>query len=149
MSAILGSRRRLVKRSMNGLGTALASAASRMGRHLVPPQRASLAGGARRGTVATVAGAVRPGLLPLSWPPAQLPPPQQVIRRRLRLRQRPAVRGSCGPRSEQPGRADLRGESRDWILARRVLHATPQIGRAHVCTPVTLIYLVCRLPLEK
>ena len=25
---------------------------------------------------------------------------------------------------------------------------TPEIGRAHVCTPVTLIYLVCRLLLE-
>ena len=31
----------------------------------------------------------------------------------------------------------------------RLIYANDEIGRAHVWTPVTLIYLVCRLLLEK
>ena len=34
-------------------------------------------------------------------------------------------------------------------FAGSALVVTGEIGRAHVCTPVTLIYLVCRLLLEK
>src|SRR3546814_4906685 len=41
-----------------------------------------------------------------------------------------------------------------WGLAKRlnlqlVYDGVPQIGRAHVCTPVTNAHLVCRLLLEK
>src|SRR3546814_3507789 len=34
-------------------------------------------------------------------------------------------------------------------LAKLGVTAIEQIGRAHVCTPVTNAHLVCRLPLEK
>src|SRR5207302_9022510 len=52
----------ILRSNGHGLGTALASAAARVGRRLVPPQRAALAGRAR-GRPAPRAAAVRPGLL--------------------------------------------------------------------------------------
>src|SRR5207248_5863742 len=66
---VVGSpNRRLDCRSNgHGLGTALASAAARVGRRVLPPQRATLAGracGGRRRLAR--AAALHPGLLPLS-----------------------------------------------------------------------------------
>src|SRR5881392_4394823 len=49
-------------------------------------------------------------------------------------------RGSCSRHERRPVSASL---------AERLVAGDPQIGRAHVSTPVTVRYLVCRLLLEK
>src|SRR3546814_7222280 len=48
----------------------------------------------------------------------------------------------CGLRREMPGQTELRQESLVGFVER-------EIGRAHVCTPVTNAHLVCRLLIEK
>src|SRR3546814_2207982 len=84
-----------------------------------------------------VAGA-DPRLLLLAREPAPRARAQVGLERR-------AVRGALRPCGVDPP-AQVVGEARKGLGDPRPVLARREIGRAHVCTPVTNAHLVCRLP---